>query len=113
MVFAMEEAEASGHIEIFQRIEHLNTFAHPAAVILVAVNEEGRGLRLIRIFQRRLLPELVMLRPHISTNCLMDKSLTNIVRVAERDPRGDAALGSGRFEAVCMADDPVSHESTV
>ena len=26
VVFAMEEAEASGHIEIFQRIEHLNTF---------------------------------------------------------------------------------------
>ena len=26
VVFAMEEAEASGHIEIFQGIEHLNTF---------------------------------------------------------------------------------------
>ena len=43
----------------------------------------------------------------------MDKSVTNIGRVAEGDPRGDAALGSGRLEAVSMADDPVGHESTV
>ena len=68
MVFAMEEAEASGHIEIFQRIEHLNTFAHPAAVILVTVNEEGRCLRFICVFQGRLLPKLVMLRPRISAD---------------------------------------------
>ena len=49
MVFAVEQADSCLHAEILKRREHLERVAHPAAVVLIRLDKQGRRLRHIRV----------------------------------------------------------------
>ena len=56
VVFFVEQADARLDAVGLEGREYLKRLHHPAAVVLIRVDEEGRGGAFIRIFERRMPP---------------------------------------------------------
>ena len=66
MVFSMEQAHSGRNTVHPQSGEHLDSIGHPAAVVLIRLDKEGRRLAAACIFERRALPHLPAGRLHFS-----------------------------------------------
>lgn len=113
MVLAVEEAEPGGTAVSHNGAVHGKPLCHIAAVVLVGVDEEDRGLAVGGILERGLLPEKLHILSCIGALVVYDKGVADIRVVLKGYPVGDGTLGYGCFEAVGVAHDPVGHEAAV
>ena len=113
MVFSMEQAKLRRAAVPLDGAEHGESFRHIAAVVLVGVDKEDRGLAVGGILERGLLPKKLHILSCIGALVVYDKGVADIRVVLKGYPVGDGTLGYGCFEAVGVAHDPVGHEAAV
>ena len=113
MIFAMEQADPGRHAVHPQGGEHLQGVGHPAAVVLVRLDKEGRRLALVGIFERRAVPHLLRAVPRVGLHRAQIVVVADVGGQALADKVGDGALGGHRGKAVGVADHPVGHKAAV
>ena len=94
MVFSMEQAHSGRNTVHPQSGEHLDSIGHPAAVVLIRLDKEGRCLAAVCIFERRVLPHLRLAGPWVGLHCRKIVIITDIGGQTLADKVGDRALGS-------------------
>ena len=112
MCLAREADHLDGLPEQAQGPEHLLGLGDRAAQVHLATRQQERSLHVVDVPDRRLLPQLVHVRPRRRTQLELAPQHDVVLRVLAHQV-GERAHRDSRPEAVCLADDPVGHESAV
>ena len=82
-------------------------------MILIRMNEQCRCFRILRIFQRRMFPQYIKCKWRRCSTLIWIKVRSNITHKTLRNPVRDTSLTRCTTETICMANDPVCHETTI
>ena len=74
----MEQTHSGRNTVHPQSGEHLDSIGHPAAVVLIRLDKEGRCLAAVCIFERRALPHLRLAGPWVGLYCRKIVIITDI-----------------------------------
>ena len=113
MILPLENNHAAVHAHLLQGRKQLIALGDGAAVIAVGMDDQCGRLEIGGILQRRLLPHLFRVLKDGVVGLIFAEEDADIGNAIEADPVGDAPLGGGAAEAVCVADDPVGHKAAV
>ena len=105
VVLTVEVAHSCGNTLLFQYGEQLQTLLHRTTIVFVGMDEQSRGLHVLRIAQRRMPPHLLnaLFRINVCPHLALAEVESDIRYSVEGDPVGNRTLGCDCCKTIGVA----------